>query len=176
MLNHISHNCSSFAYEKNGLYHINRPVTPEEIFTMAKEIISKSFLRDIHFDSTRVTSNYFMMKLAQYEHEIFCIAFLDNQHRVIACEEMFRGTINNAVIYPRELVKRALHYNAAALILAHNHPSGFAEPSQEDKDLTGQLKEILALMDIKILDHIVIGGTEAISFADRGLLQPWISE
>jgi len=103
-------------------------------------------------------------------HEIFTVIFLDGQHRTIVTEELFRGTLTQASVYPREVVKRALFHNAAAVILAHNHPSGLAEPSKADEMLTQSLKQALALVDVRVLDHFVIGSEEVVSFAERGLI------
>jgi len=114
--------------------------------------------------------DYLRIMLAQREHEVFMVLFLDAQNRVIAPEEMFRGTLTQTSVYPREVVKRALSLNAAAVILAHNHPSGVAEPSRADEFLTQSLRSALALVDIRVLDHIVIAGSSATSFAERGLL------
>ncbi|OGT76214.1 MAG: hypothetical protein A3I78_11410 [Gammaproteobacteria bacterium RIFCSPLOWO2_02_FULL_56_15] len=116
------------------------------------------------------TRNYLKARLRAYPYEVFAVIFLDNRHRVIAFEELFNGTIDGASVHPREVLRRALYHNAAALILAHNHPSGVAEPSQADQAITRRLQEALALVDIRILDHFVIGDQEAVSFADRGLL------
>ena len=116
------------------------------------------------------TKRYLTLKLAQLEHEVFAVMFLDNRHRVIKYEEMFRGTIDGASVYPREVVKRALQLNAAALILSHNHPSGVPEPSQSDERITIRLKEACSLVDIRILDHIIIGGSDTVSLAERGIL------
>jgi DNA repair protein RadC len=96
--------------------------------------------------------------------------FLDSQNRVIACEELFQGTIDGSVVHPREVVRRALHHNAAALIFAHNHPSGVAEPSQADVNITRRLKDALAVVDIRTLDHLVVGDTEVVSLAERGMV------
>ena len=104
------------------------------------------------------------------DHELFCCLFLDNRHRVICCEELFRGTINGASVHPREVVRRALEHNAAALILAHNHPSGVAEPSQADIQITHRLRDALALVDIRVLDHMIVGDGEISSLAERGEL------
>ena len=104
------------------------------------------------------------------EHEAFAVVFLDASHRVIAVEELFRGTLSQTAVYPREVVKRALAYNAGAVILAHNHPSGQAEPSRADEYLTSTLKSALALVDVRTLDHIVVGATTTTSLAERGLL------
>ena len=114
--------------------------------------------------------DYLRLRIANLEHEVFVVLFLDAQHRLIACEEMFRGTLAQTSVYPREVVKAALKHNAAAVIFAHNHPSGVAEPSRADELLAQSLKEALALVDCKVLDHFVVGGTSIISFAERGLL------
>ncbi|MCG6507504.1 DNA repair protein RadC, partial [Vibrio parahaemolyticus] len=106
--------------------------------------------------------------LRDRQREAFYILFLDNQHRVIRDEVLFEGTIDAASVYPREVVKRALHHNAAALILAHNHPSGVAEPSQADRRITQRLTDALALVDIRVLDHFVVGDGDVVSFAERG--------
>jgi DNA repair protein RadC len=116
------------------------------------------------------TRRFLTVQLRELPHEVFACLFLDNRHRIISFEEMFRGTINGASVHPREVVKRALSHNAAALILAHNHPSGIAEPSQADRQLTQRLKDALALVDIRVLDHLVVGDGEIVSFAEQGLL------
>lgn len=113
---------------------------------------------------------YLRLRLQLYEYEVFACLFLDNRHRVIEYEALFRGTLDGASVHPREVVKAALAHNAAAVLLAHNHPSGVAEPSQADLHLTRRLREALGLVDIRVLDHIVIGGAESVSFAERGLL------
>lgn len=109
-------------------------------------------------------------RLRGYPYEVFACVFLDQHHRIICYEALFRGTIDGASVPPREVVRQALAHNAAAVIFAHNHPSGIAEPSQADRWLTGRLKQALSLIDIKVLDHIVVGDSEAASFAERGLL------
>lgn len=117
-----------------------------------------------------VVRSYLAVRLRDRPHEVFCCLYLDNRHRVLAFEELFRGTINGAAVYPRELVKQALAHNAAAVILVHNHPSGVAEPSRADESLTRRISEALALVDIRVLDHLVVGDGETISFSERGLL------
>lgn len=114
--------------------------------------------------------DYLRLMLHGRPHEVFVVVFLDAQHRVTACEELFRGTLTQTSVYPREVVKRALHYNAAAVIFAHNHPSGVAEPSRADEALTVALKQALAMVDVRVLDHFVVAGDGALSFAERGLL------
>jgi DNA repair protein RadC len=113
---------------------------------------------------------FLQAQLRDLDHEAFTGLFLDSQHRVLAFDVLARGTIDNASVYPREVVKRALRHNAAAIILAHNHPSGIAEPSAADRALTTRLKEALALVDIRVLDHFVVGDCEPVSFAERGWL------
>ena len=121
-------------------------------------------------NSPATVKNYLTLKMAALEHEVFSVLFLDTQHRLIALEEMFHGTLSRASVYPREVVKRALAHNASAVILAHNHPSGFAEPSTADTRLTDNLKQALELIDVKTLDHLVIAGVNTVSFAERGWL------
>jgi DNA repair protein RadC len=114
--------------------------------------------------------DFLRLSLGALEHEVFVCLFLDAQHRVTRSEELFRGTLTQTSVYPREVVKHALAANAAAVIFAHNHPSGVAQPSQADELLTRNLKEALALVDVKVLDHFIVAGNQAISFAERGLL------
>jgi DNA repair protein RadC len=114
--------------------------------------------------------DYLRLTLASREQEVFLALFVDAQHRVIRCDEMFRGTLTQTSVYPREIVKAALAANAAAVIFAHNHPSGVAQPSRADELLTRQLKEALALVEVKVLDHFIVAGTQCLSFAERGLL------
>ena len=116
------------------------------------------------------TRQFLLARLRHYPHEVFACLLLDNRHRVIAFEELFRGTIDAASVYPREVVKLALARNAAAVILAHNHPSGIAEPSRADELLTRRLRDALGLVDIRLLDHFVVGDGETVSFAERGLI------
>ena len=140
----------------------------------ARELVRRSLAEEMqHRDvlsSPQAVRDYLRVALARLEHEVFMALFLDAQHRVIAAEELFRGTLTQTSVYPREVVKRALAHNAAAVILAHNHPSGVAEPSQADELITGRLREALALVDIRVLDHIVVGDGACVSFAERGLL------
>jgi DNA repair protein RadC len=120
--------------------------------------------------SPQVVRDYLRLRIADREHEVFVVLFLDAQHRLIAANEMFRGTLAHTSVHPREVVKAALGHNAAAVIFAHNHPSGIAEPSRAGELLTQSLKQALALVDCKVLDHIVVGDASAVSFAERGLL------
>lgn len=120
--------------------------------------------------SPRATREFLRARLRDLHHELFCILLLDNRNRVISFDELFRGTIDGASVHPREVVKLALARNAAAVILAHNHPSGIAEPSQADEIITHRLRDALSLVDIRVLDHVVIGETDCVSFAERGLI------
>lgn len=116
------------------------------------------------------TATFLQARMRHLEHELFCCLFLDNRHRVLGFSELFRGTIDGTSVYPREVVKEALGINAAAVILAHNHPSGVAEPSQADERITKRLKSALELVDIRLLDHLIIGAGPATSLASRGLI------
>jgi DNA repair protein RadC len=120
--------------------------------------------------SSELTREYLRARLGNYQHEVFACLYLDNQHRVVHLEELFNGTIDGAAVYPREVVKRCLHNNAAAVIFAHNHPSGVAEPSQADISITQRLKAALNTIDVRVLDHIVVGRSDVVSLAERGLL------
>ncbi len=121
--------------------------------------------------SAQTTRDFLTTKLRGHPHEVFAALFLDNQHRIITFEVLATGTIDGASIHPREVVRKAMSHNAAAMIFAHNHPSGIAEPSRADRDITNQLRETLAMINIRVLDHIIIGdGQETTSFAERGLL------
>ncbi|MFK4751082.1 RadC family protein [Oceanobacter antarcticus] len=120
--------------------------------------------------SPQDTFNYLKLKLSELEHEVFSILFLDNQNRLLKSKELFRGTIDGAAVYPREVVKAALAFNAAAVIFAHNHPSGVSEPSTADRHITERLKSALELVDIRTLDHVIVGQGAPYSFAERGLL------
>ena len=147
-----------------------REASFEEILDCARRALAKRVRRGTGFTSPRVTADYLRVRLSTLDHEVFCVIYLTKRHQFIACEDLFRGTIDGASVYPREVLKAALKHNAAAVILAHNHPSGVPEPSQADLDITKQLKKALDLIDIRVLDHIIIGGGDTVSFAERGLL------
>ena len=156
--------------ETSGHFHQLRPVTTDEILTMARKLIKRQFVRGKALTSPEATREYLMLELGLLEREVFYCLFLDNQHRVLKAECCFQGTINSANIYPREVVKRALQVNASAVIMAHNHPSGLAEPSEPDRAITRRLIDALSLVDVRVLDHFIIGGDENFSFAEHGLL------
>jgi DNA repair protein RadC len=140
------------------------------VMELARRALHGELQRRPVFDSPGAVREYLRLQLAERPHEIFGVLFLDTQHRLICFEEMFRGTLNQTSVYPREVLKQALALNAAAVILTHNHPSGVAEPSRADEHLTRQLSAALALVDIKVLDHVVVGREGAVSFVERGLL------
>ena len=147
-----------------------REASFEEILDAARIGLAQRVRRGTGFTSPRVTADYLRVRLSTLDHEVFCVIYLTKRHQFIACEDLFRGTIDGASVYPREVAKEALKHNAAAVILAHNHPSGVAEPSQADIDITKRLKKALDLLDIHVLDHIIIGGGDTVSFAERGLI------
>jgi DNA repair protein RadC len=138
------------------------------------EVARRCLKEDLRSASTLTSPgavrDYLRLAISSREHEVFVCLWLDAQHRVIASEELFRGTLTQTSVYPREIVKAGLKANAAAVIFAHNHPSGVAQPSQADELLTRNLKEALSLVDIKVLDHFVVAGHQTLSFAERGLL------
>jgi len=144
-------------------------------FVAMKELSQRHMLEGIKpkdiLTSSQATRDYLRAKFRDCQSEIFSCLFLNNQHHVVKLEELFRGTIDGAAVYPREVVKRCLHHNAAAVILAHNHPSGIAEPSQADIAITNKLRIALETIDVRVLDHLVIGNSLVVSFAERGLLQ-----
>lgn len=141
----------------------------QAILEMSRRYLYEDIQRGDVLSNPEQTRRYLIAQLQACTQEIFACLFLDNRHRIIAFEKMFYGTIDGASVYPREVVKLALKKNSAAVIFAHNHPSGIAEPSKADQAITWRLKEALALVDIRVLDHIVIGD-KAVSFAERGLL------
>lgn len=142
----------------------------QAVVEMSRRYLQQQLQESDALTSPDATRRYLQAQLRHYPHEVFSCLYLDNRHRVIAFEELFRGTIDGASVHPREVVKRALAHNAAALILAHNHPSGVAEPSQADRQITAHLKQALSLVDIRVLDHIVIGEGDPVSLAERGWL------
>lgn len=142
----------------------------QAIFEMSRRaLVEEMQLKDV-LSSPKQVRDYLCLKLGSLSREVFMVLFLDAQNRVLAQEEMFSGTLTQTSVYPREVVKRALHHNAASVILAHNHPSGVAQQSQADELLTAAMKQALALVDVRVLDHFVIAGNTSLSFAERGLL------
>jgi len=142
----------------------------QAVLEISRRHLEETLIRGDALDSVAATRRYLTARLRHQPHEVFACLFLDNRHRMIRYEELFHGTIDGASVHPRQVVRRALHHNAAALILAHNHPSGVAEPSRADEQITRRLKDALGLIDVRVLDHFVIGDGQAVSFAERGLL------
>ncbi|AEG01693.1 RadC family protein [Methylomonas methanica] len=142
----------------------------QAVMEMARRHFAESLQRGNALTSPEITRAYLSAQLRGYSYEVFACLFLDNQHRVIQWEELFRGTIDGASVYPREVAKRALFHHAAAVIFAHNHPSGINEPSQADRQITDKLKQALALFDIRVLDHFIVGDGQPYSFAEHGLI------
>lgn len=142
----------------------------QAVLEMSRRALQEQLQCGDALNSPRAVRDYLQLFLASRQQEVFVALFLDTQHRVIATEELFHGTLSQTSVYPREVVKRALSHNAAAVILAHNHPSGVAEPSSADELITSVLKQALALVDVCVLDHFVVAGGQTLSFAERGLL------
>lgn len=145
--------------------------THQRVIQMALTLLEKHMKHNpVGFHSTAETLQYLRLQLEPLEREVFRVLYLDNQHRLIASETTSMGTINATAVYPREIIKAALGHNAAAVVVAHNHPSGLAEPSEEDRKVTKRLIDALLLVDIRVLDHVVVGHGQAVSFAERGWL------
>ncbi len=145
-------------------------VQMQAVLEMSRRALGEEMRSGDALNSPRAVRDYLQLLLRGREQEVFMVLFLDAQHRVLAAEELFHGTLTQTSVYPREVVKRALHHNAAATILAHNHPSGVAEPSHSDQLLTDALKQALALVDVRVLDHFIVAGAGCLSFAERGLV------
>lgn len=142
----------------------------QAVLEMSRRHLESSLLKGDAFTDATLTARYFKQRLRPHQQEVFACLFLDNQHQMLAFEELFFGTIDQASVYPREIVKRALKHNAAAVILGHNHPSGIAEPSRADIQITRHIQQALDLVSIRVLDHLIIGEAEPTSFAQSGLL------
>ena len=142
----------------------------QAVLEMSKRYLDETLARQSAISSPDDTRQYLKAQLRDRPYEVFAALFLDNRHQVIKFEELFRGTIDGASVYPREVVKTALQHNAAAIIIAHNHPSGVAEPSQADERITHRLKDALGLVDIRLLDHLIIGDGDIVSLAERGVI------
>ena len=164
---HLSHPHQLHVADVQGGY---LPATVEQILEAARWAIEVKTPSRAAMSAPAVARTYATARLAGLDHEVFAVFFLDTQCRLIEYREMFRGTLTSTSVYPREVVKEALRSNAAMLILTHNHPSGLAEPSNADKVLTETLKSALALVDVRVIDHIVVGGSSCYSFAENGLV------
>ena len=164
------HVAEPVARYSSGLARDGETVSDDEVIAAALRILARRVATTSVLSNPRAVREYLALRFAGLEHEVFAVLYLNARHRILSCEELFRGTIDGASVHPREVVKRAMAHNAAGVVLAHNHPSGVAEPSQADELITRQLKAALALVDVRVLDHLVIGGETAESFAERGLL------
>ena len=142
----------------------------QAVLEMARRALHEEMKTGDALNSPQAVRDYLQLLLRGRQQEVFMVVFLDAQHRTIAAEELFHGTLTQTSVYPREVVKRVLRHNAAAVILAHNHPSGVAEPSQSDRLLTDALKQALALVDVRVLDHFIVAGAGCVSFAERGMV------
>ena len=140
------------------------------VLELARRALAERLKERPVFSSPDAVRNYLQLQLAAHMHEVFAVLFLDAQHRLITLEVMFRGTLTQTSVYPREVVMRALHYHAAAVVLAHNHPSGGVEPSRADEALTQTLKAALALVDVRVLDHVIVAVGQTLSMAEKGLI------
>ena len=156
--------------ETSGTYTVSEPITECDILMMARQLAQNRLATWCIIECPAAAFTYLQALMGSYENEVFGSVFLDTQHRIICFEELFRGSINAANIYPREVVKKALSVNAAAVIFVHNHPSGDPEPSEADKKITVQLRDALNLVDVSVLDHIVVGANECVSMTERRLI------
>lgn len=147
-----------------------RKATADEIIQAARECLARRMSRGAALASPKAVHDYLILRFGALQHEVFSVIYLDSRHRVIDCQDLFRGTVDGASVHPREVVKESLRRNAAACILAHNHPSGVAEPSAADELITQRIRDALALVDIRVVDHVVVAAGGCVSFAERGLL------
>jgi DNA repair protein RadC len=153
-----------------GRFHKSKPLTAAQVLKFSSQILKEKMQRGVSLTSPAMTLEYIQCVLKNKRHEIFHVLFLDTRHRVIAGEDLFQGSIDGASVYPRVVAERALRLGAAAIIVAHNHPSGVSEPSLADQAITRRLKEALMLLEIRLLDHFVIGDGPPVSMASRGML------
>ncbi|MBI2744989.1 MAG: DNA repair protein RadC [Burkholderiales bacterium] len=140
------------------------------VLELARRALAEQLRERAALDTPQAVKDYLQLHLANKKHECFAVLFLDNQHKLLALEELFRGTLAQTSVYPREVVLRALHHHAAAVVLAHNHPSGTVQPSRADEALTQALKAALALVDVRVLDHVIVAPGLALSMAEKGLI------
>ena len=160
-------NHNLFTFGANGAYEI---ASTEQIFAAAHKALAHRVRRGASLDSPRLVRDYLAARLGHLEHEIFGVILLNQRHKVIKCVELFRGTIDGASVYPREVVKLALQEGAAACVLFHNHPSGVKDQSNADEAITETLKAALALISVRVLDHLIIAADKMLSFSERGLI------
>lgn len=159
-----------FMLNNDGMYRVKGLLSPEDIVSEAREILFRDMVSSPSLVKPEDAIEYLKIKLAGEKNEVFSVIFLNNKHRAIGYEEMFKGTIDGAAVYPRVIAQRCLEVNAAAVIFAHNHPSGCVNPSEADRSITRRLVEALGLLDVRVLDHFVIGAGNYSSLAERGWL------
>ena len=147
-----------------------RVASADEVLSQAWGVLAERVKPGVTLSSPQDVKDYLRLAIGMLEHEVFCVVFLDAQHRVIELRQMFRGTVTQTSVYPREVVKEALQLNSSAVILAHNHPSGVAEPSRADEHLTQTLKSALLMFDVRVLDHLIVTAASVLSMAERGLI------
>ncbi len=159
-------------YDLQSAYHtFDKPISANDVVKLAMDITQARFIREGPLlYSSDAAQEYISLKMSAYDREVLACVFLDQGHRVIAYEELFWGTINKNTIYLREIAKRAFFHTAAAIVIAHNHPSGSTEPSPEDIKLTKCIKESMGLIEISLIDHLIVGGIDCVSLADRGMI------
>lgn len=164
-------NCARDVLGEYALTGSARPLSETEVLAAAEDILFRRLQRQGQLADPMAASEYLRYKIGALEHEVFVALWLDNRHQIIGTEQLFRGTISGAAVYVREVAKAALRANAAAVIFSHNHPSGFTDPSNADREITSQLKTALHMLDVRVLDHIIVGaGSTTTSMAQRGLL------
>lgn len=159
-----------FIKNEEGMYRVRGLVKPEEVVLMASNILFDQLADKEQLTKPTDAARFLQLRLSGEKNEVFGCLFLDNRHRIIEFDEIFRGTVDGAAVYPRVVVQRSLEVNAAAVILSHNHPSGDASPSEADRAITLRLREALSLVDVRVLDHIVVGFEGWVSLAERGWL------
>lgn len=155
--------------KQESVYVTHEPLTANQVLEKAADILAERYTRGEEFNKPSIVKEYLACKLGKYDREVFAVLLLDTGHHLIEYRELFYGTIDAAGVFPREVVKVVLEANAAAVILAHNHPSGNSEPSAADKQITKRLVDALALIDVRVIDHIIVG-RECLSFAEKGLM------
>lgn len=159
-----------FIQNDSGLYELNAPASPDEIVSAATGILYTELIQSEALTRSGDAGRFLQLELAREKNEHFSVLFLNSKHQVLAFERLFHGTIDNAAVHPRVVVQRTLEHNAAAVILAHNHPSDCCEPSEADRRITRRLVDALALVDVRVLDHLVVSRAEWVSLAERGWL------
>lgn len=168
--NNIAINQTKIIRTKAGKYRIPKAIQKDELYKLVLQLVEEDHRNRTTLNSAQAAKDYLHMKLIHQDYESFYVTFLNSQHQVLSIEEMFKGTINQSPVFPREIVKRCVQIGAAAVILCHCHPSGNPQPSAADKSITELIAETIALIDVRCIDHFIIGGHQMYSFAEHGLL------